>query len=158
MQSDFKHIDKQGIADPEAPNFTFEKSELPIWKYQSTSVQQQIRNAALFPFHFVKWGKEKLKSAYTTCQQTAFQTSWLDSSHSLFLGAVVQRPLAFKLSHSAPTNTRTDQTPPAVWVRPCLIDFNIFKRMAAYCKIRATFWLCSQQSTTAWAKKQERGV
>lgn len=54
MQSDFKHIDKQGIAEPEAPNFTFEKSELPIWKYQSTSVQQQIQNAALFPVPFCK--------------------------------------------------------------------------------------------------------
>lgn len=47
-----KHIDKQEIAETEAPNFTFEKSEPPIWKYQYISMQQQIQSTELFPAPF----------------------------------------------------------------------------------------------------------
>lgn len=129
MQNDLNTLTSKKLLRQKHQISRLRSLNLPFGSTTVFAAAQKCKVLNYFQLHFVTWGKEKLKSAFTVCQQIVLQTprleipslimipscSWEKKCnnvpHSRFLG-----------SHLASTSTCTDQTLPVFWVRPCLID------------------------------------
>ena len=170
MQSDLNTLMSKKLLRLKLQISRLRSLNLPFGSTSRFPCSSKYKVLNYFQLRFAKWAKEKLELAFTVCQQIVLQTSWLEIQSLIMIPSCSWEKKCNNLlhPHSPPllslgthpqTSTHRHRPDPTGALGEAVLNwFSTFKLMVAYCKIRGTFWLCSQRGSTARAKRQERDV